>query len=375
MILDNIKCSNCKKPYPETGVPYRCSNCGGVFDFSEGLPFQPGKNPSAQGIWCYRQNFGLPDTLPEISLGEGNTPLVWINAENHPEKKIAFKCEFLEPTGSFKDRGSAIITSFLMERGVKIALEDSSGNAGASFAAYAARAGIQVLIYVPESASGPKRSQIEAYGAEIVSIPGKRSKTTEVLIDAFENAKPAQNQTIAYASHAYLPFNIPGYATIAYELYEQLGEPPGTIISPVGQGGLLLGIGRGFEAMHTAGYISKMPMLVGVQAELCAPLWAVSTYGQLDFRMISNEETIAEGIRVKYPVRGDEVLNTVKNCNGRFLTVSEEEIIEGRKQLAKNGLFVEHTSAVVWSAWKKTLGTLPEPVIGILTGSGLKTIP
>ncbi len=370
--MDNIRCTNCKRPYPDEGVPYRCPVCGGVFDFVDDLPFQAAVAQKAPGIWRYQANFGLPSSLPQISLGEGHTPLVWVDyGESHPGKKLAVKCEFMEPSGSFKDRGSAPIVSFLMSRDIKVALEDSSGNAGSSFAAYAARAGIHAKIYIPETTSGPKRSQIEAYGTEVVAIPGARSKVTEALI--YDLEKENQSASIAYASHAYLPFNIPGYATISYELVDQLGDVPGTIITPVGQGGLLLGIGRGFKAMQAAGHIKQSPVLIGVQAEACAPLWAVFNYGRQGLALFSESETIAEGIRVRAPVRGDDVLRIVENSGGQFVTVNEEEIITGRNWLAHKGIYVEPTSAVVWGAWNKLIDRLPEPVVAILTGSGLKT--
>jgi threonine synthase len=372
--MENIHCTNCKRSYPEEGVPYRCPVCGGIFDFVEDLPFQTEVPENAQGIWRYQSNFRLPPTLPQISLGEGNTPLVWVDhGETHPGKKLAVKCEFMEPSGSFKDRGSPLIVSFLVSRGIKVALEDSSGNAGSSLAAYAARAGIHAKIYIPETTSGPKRSQIEAYGTEVVAIPGIRSKTTEALIHDLENEDNGHSSTLAYASHAYLPFNLPGYATISYELVEQMGEVPGTVIAPVGQGGLLLGIGRGFKAMQAAGRISKTPVYIGVQAEACAPLWAVSNHGRVGLAWFSEGETIAEGIRVRAPVRGDEVLKMVENSGGKFITVNEEEIIIGKNWLAKKGFYVEPTSAVVWGAWNKLIDQLPEPVVAVLTGSGLKT--
>jgi len=371
--MENIRCTNCKNPFPEEGAPYRCPICGGVFDFIGELPYQAGINQNAQGIWRYQSGFGLPSVLPQISLGEGNTPLVWVNDKNRLGKKIAFKCEFMQPSGSFKDRGSALITSFLVSRGTKVALEDSSGNAGSSLAAYATRAGIKARIFVPESASGPKRAQIDAYGAEVITIPGARSNATEALINSLEEGSKNQLGNIAYASHAYLPFNIPGYATISYELVEQLGEAPGTVIAPVGQGGLLLGIGRGFSAMLATGHISRLPKLIGVQTQACAPLWAVFNYGREGLAWFSEADTIAEGIRVKSPVRGDEVLKLVERSEGQFITVDEEEIKNGRTCLAKDGLFVEPTSAVVWAAWQKLIDNLTEPVVGILTGSGLKT--
>lgn len=371
--MDIIRCTNCKNPYPNEGAPYRCPVCGGVFDFIGELPFHEGMMQTAQGIWRYQPNFGLPTTIPQISLGEGNTPLVWVDSGNGKGRKIACKCEFMQPSGSFKDRGSALIVSFLVSRGIHVALEDSSGNAGSSFAAYAARAGMKAKIYIPETASGPKRAQIEAYGADIVTIPGIRSKATEVLIKDLEEVERDKPLSIAYASHAYLPFNIPGYATISYELIEQLGEVPGTVIAPVGQGGLLLGIGRGFKAMQAAGYISKTPALIGVQAHACAPLWALSSYGRAGLALFSEGETIAEGIRVRAPIRGDEVIKLVENSGGRFITVDEVDIISGKTWLAKNGLYVEPTSAVVWGAWCKLMDQMVEPVVTVLTGSGLKT--
>ena len=137
---------------------------------------------SQPGIWRYRHTFtGLPADFPAVSLGEGSTPLLWAEAFG---RQVAFKCEYLNPTGSFKDRGTTVITTFLKSRGVTAAVEDSSGNAGASFAAYAARAGIKAGIYVPAAASGPKRQQIEFYGAELHPIEGTRSDVTTALESA-----------------------------------------------------------------------------------------------------------------------------------------------------------------------------------------------
>ncbi len=129
-----------------------------------------------------------------------------------------------------------------------------SGNAGASFAAYAAKAGIQARVFVPEYASGPKSQQIAAYGAELVRVPGPRSAAADAVLAEARAGK-------AYASHAYLPFGLAGYATIAFELYEAMGDAPGTIVAPVGHGGLLLGLVRGFRALQASGAITNMPQI------------------------------------------------------------------------------------------------------------------
>ena len=361
--MNSVACINCGMTYPEAGIPYRCGKCGGLFDFKTWPVYDRSliKN-SKQGIWKYKHFSGLVENAEEVFLGEGDTPLVWGDISGQP---IAFKCEYQNPTGSFKDRGSALIVSFLRSRNIYAAVEDSSGNAGASFAAYAAKAGIKAKIFVPDSASGPKRKQIEDYGAELVRILGPRSNASQAVQTAAE-------QGTVYASHAYLPFNLPGYATIAYEIFEQIGRPPGSIIVPAGQGGLVLGIGRGFEALVKAGCMEKMPFVVAVQAQACAPLWALFNYGPSGLGMVTEGDTIAEGIRVRYPLRGDSVLNMLEKYGGKVLAIDDEQIIRGRDQLARQGFYVETTSGIVWSAVENLSGQLPEPIVAILTGSGLK---
>jgi threonine synthase len=360
----DVVCTNCKYPYPDQGVQYRCPKCGWVFDYKGELIFEKSKiNSNFPGIWRYVSTFNLGGQAPMISLGEGITPLVWVDAF---DRKIAFKLEYSNPTGSFKDRGFATLVSFLKSRGVNSAVEDSSGNAGASFAAYAARSGIQARVFIPDSASGPKRKQIEAYGAEVTRIMGPRSNTSQAVKVEADKGEP-------YASHVYLPFNIPGYATLAYELCEQIGGAPGTIILPIGQGGLFLGLSRGLIALKNAGEINGIPKLLGVQAQSCAPIWAVYNYGATGLGLVDEGETLAEGVRVSTPVRGDAILKSVIELNGEIVTVSEEEIEIGYEKLASMGFFVEHTSAVIWKPIEKLIDNLEEPIVAILTGSGLKS--
>lgn len=365
-----IHCTNCYLSYPHQGVPYKCPNCGGLFDYAEPFTYDPAQLSSRQpGIWRYRHTFPLALDADPVSLGEGNTPLVWAEAFGLP---VAFKCEFLNPSGSFKDRGSAVIAGVLRWRGITTAVEDSSGNAGASFAAYAARAGIRTRIFAPDSASGPKRHQIEAYGAELVRIMGPRSNASKAVLRIVDSSDTGDQPPLVYASHAYLPFNLPGYATLAYELVDQMGGAPGSLVLPVGQGGFLLGIGRGFQALLAAGAIQHLPVLVGVQARACAPLWALFSYGTDGLSWAAEAPTLAEGIRVLQPLRGDAVLNTIATHRGLIVALDEEEIMPGRDQLARRGLYVEPTSAVVWGALAQLVGKLPEPIAVVLTGSGLK---
>lgn len=344
---------------------FRCKICGGIYDYERAIQFNPEKlQLKSPGIWRYKHTFGLPSNAPEIYLGEGNTPLVWEDISGH---EVCLKLEFTNPTGSFKDRGSAVLISFLKSRNINRAIEDSSGNAGASFAAYAANSQISAKIFTPETTSRQKLRQINAYGAELVLVPGPRSASSEAVLTS-----AAKGET--YASHAYMPFGIMGFATIAYEIVDQMKEAPGAIVTPVGQGSLFLGLCRGFEALRAAGEIAEIPVMVGVQSLACAPLWALSNYGAAGLGMVTESDTLAEGVRIKYPIRGDAILNWIKTNQGFFVAVDEQAIVDGVKNLARYGYFVEPTSAIVWDAIRQVVGNVPEPIVAVLTGSGLKSL-
>ncbi|HZU87481.1 MAG TPA: pyridoxal-phosphate dependent enzyme, partial [Anaerolineaceae bacterium] len=348
-----------RQPYPEHGLPYICPACGGIYDFDAPPDFDPKKvEPGLPGYWRYRHAFSLPVGAPLVSLGEGNTPLIWADAGS---EKVALKLESLNPTGSYKDRGSAVLVSRLAADGAQRAVEDSSGNAGASFAAYMARANLAARVYVPESASGPKREQIEAYGAELRPIPGPRSAAAQAVLAEAQQGVP-------YGSHAYLPFGLAGIATIAYELIEQLGCVPGTVVAPVGHGGLLLGILRGFAA---ALRIEHPPYYVGVQAAACAPLVHAWQNGLATIEQVTEGATLAEGVRVRRPLRAEALLAEIPRGKGEFLAVPEEELLPAFRALAHGGVYVEPTSALVWAAMRQ-LGKVPRPLVLIISGIGLK---
>jgi len=317
--------------------------------------------PQLPGYWRYRHTFGLPQDAPLVSLGEGNSPLIWMEAGGD---EVGLKLESLNPTGSYKDRGSATLVSRLAAGGAQRAVEDSSGNAGASFAAYMARAKLAARVYVPESASGPKREQIEAYGAELRAIPGPRSAAAAAVLEE-------AGQGVPYGSHAWLPFGLPGIATIAYELYEQMGGAPGTVIAPVGHGGLLLGIVRGFAALQRAGLIERTPYYVGVQAGLCPPMVLGWKYGLEKMEQAGEGATVAEGVRVRRPMRAEALLAEIPRKRGKFVAIPEPEILPAFEELARRGVYVEPTAALAWAALGK-IGKVPGPLVLIISGIGLK---
>lgn len=365
-----IVCQKCRQPYPEQGAPYRCPACGGAYDYAAPLSFDPGLiEPELPGLWRYRHAFALPQNAPLLTLGEGATPLVW---EEVNGIRVGFKMESLNPTGSYKDRGTAVLVSQLSARGVTEAIEDSSGNAGASFAAYASRARMKARVYVPDSASGPKRLQIENYGAELVRVPGPRSAAAQAVLEEVGRGK-------VYASHAYMPFGLAGIASLAYELWESLGRTaPGTLIAPVGHGGLLRGILMGFTALQAGGWIQQSPDYVGVQAAACAPLAAACQFGPEAIQTAAEGATIAEGVRVRWPSQAGPLLQMCAQGAGEILAVAEEEILPAAAELGRRGLYVEPTSGLALCALNQLLqrGTkLRTPVIVVLSGSGLKYFP
>ena len=358
-----IECTSCRNELSFEEFSYCCPVCGGVFDYAEPFKYETSSiKLRLPGVWRYRDSFGLPAEVEPISLGEGNSPLV---VDDVNGKQVAFKLDYLNPTGSYKDRGSTVLISYLAWQGVKSAVEDSSGNAGASFAAYTSRAGMQGKVFVPAYASGPKRAQIEAYGAELVPVPGPRSKAAEAV------EREAENGAV-YASHVYQPHVLAGYATAAYEMVEQLGDAPGSVIAPVGKGSFLLGMARAFEALHNADQISRLPQLVGVQSKACAPLWTLATNGVNTLDGIEEGETVAEGIRIRHPIRAVAVLKAVQSSNGFMAAVDEQDILPARDELAYRGFYVEPTSAVVWPVILNHLNELIDPIVVVLTGSGLK---
>ncbi|MGQ0600120.1 MAG: threonine synthase [Anaerolineales bacterium] len=360
LILHPFKCTNCGRPQPITYTGWKCPVCGGLFTIPEPATFNPQLiNPQLPGVWRYRRTFPLPAEVEPVSLGEGNTPLIPATFDG---RTVSFKLESQNPTGSYKDRGMAVMFAWLKHLGAREAIEDSSGNAGASFAGYAARAGIRARVFVPAAASGPKRKQIEAYGAELIPVDGPRSKVAQVT-------QAEANVGAMYASHIFNPLGITGQATVAFEIFEQLGRAPENIVLPIGHGLLLLGLQLGFLALKAAGLIETLPRLIGVQAMACAPLWALHTYGREGLGWVTEGATLAEGIRVLNPVRGDYVLNAVRESGGTIIAVEEEAIATGQAALARLGLYVEPTSAVVWEA----LGKVSGEAVVILTGNGLKS--
>jgi threonine synthase len=344
---------------------WRC-DCGSHLNLAPGQGL--GRGDVATGdasLWRYRAALALAGP-PRISLGEGWTPLVRRDWEGAP---VLFKLESQMPTGSFKDRGTAVMLNHLLEVGVGAIHEDSSGNAGSSIATYAAAAGLPCRIYVPAGAPRGKVVQIAASGAEVRAIPGTRQAATEAALAAVGGS--------FYASHNWQPFFIEGTKTLAYELWEQLGlRVPDNILVPTGYGSNILGLDRGFDELQRRGEITRRPRLFAVQAANCAVFAAAWLAGAADYVPFTPGATVADGIATVKPVRMREVLTALRRSNGGVVAVPEGDIAPALKALGRSGLYVEPTAATVGAALSRLLndGTIDpgETTVAVLTGHGLK---
>jgi threonine synthase len=335
-------------------------------DLTDWPPFEAGQIDAGQrGLWRYRALLPLDPSWPAVTLGEGDTPLVRVDWQGQP---LTFKLESLAPTGSFKDRGAAVLVTALRGLGIQRVVEDSSGNAGASLTAYAARAGITCDVCVPASAAGPKLAQMTAHGAEVIEIKGRREYAALA-------AWAAAAHGATYASHVYSPYFLAGTETMAYELWEQLDHrAPAAMVLPVGNGTLFLGAYRGFRRLHQAGLVAHLPRLFAVQASACAPIYQAFVAGQEVVEPVAPQPTAATGIAIGQPVRGAQILAAVRATGGAVVTVTEEEIGQARNRLALQGFYVEATSATAVAALDRLRDTLAgvESVVVPLTGHGLK---
>lgn len=316
-------------------------------------------------MWRYESALPMKKADCVVTLGEGLTPLL---RENWNGYEIWIKNESAEPTGSFKDRGIALSINDAMRRGCIHIAEDSSGNAGASTAAYAARAGIQCDIYVPASTSEGKVGQIIAHGANIRKVEGNRIRTAEA-------AQSGENGAL-YIGHNWYPAFVEGIKTVAYEIWEQMGfKAPDVFLCAAGNGSMVLGAYLGFRDLLDSGEIEKMPRIYGVQASSCNPISRLFRGESVDF---AQRETIAEGIALYRSSKAQETVVAVRQSGGKMIDVEETEIACALRQLVRKGLFAEPTSAAAFAGLTKLQeqGEIKESerVAITLSGNGLKAV-
>ncbi|MGZ5041771.1 MAG: threonine synthase, partial [Usitatibacter sp.] len=325
------------------------------------VPSVPSRAATSEGVWRFRKS--LPE-LPEITLGEGSTPLLELAqiASEAGGGRLFAKLESANPTGSFKDRGSALVAAAARRANAPNLALASTGNAGASQAAYAARAGLRLTVAVPRSTDPGKLWQMRAHGAEIMMVDGDFSDCDaayKALVDSGYFAAGTSN-----------PYRQEGAKTLAYELFEQHGAGIDRVIAPCGTGGLIVALGKGFAEIAASVPGFKAPAIDVVQLGALMPLDGADPSRKA-------VATAATGINIANPSMRDNVVRIVRESGGMIHSVSEEELLAAQTALAKKeGVGAEPTASVTVAAYANARREMrigaSEIVVAIITGHILK---
>lgn len=358
-MMARMQCSECGAD--AAALAWRCEACGGPLDLTGLPPFDAAQ--IARGDFSLWRYAAMLPVDKRFSLGEGMTPLVTAALDGC---RFHAKLEYLNPTGSYKDRGTTTLINYIAGFEVDEVIDNSSGNAGASLAAFARAADMSATVFVPAAtAKARKKALIRAFGGRII----ESQRPTEDVYAAAEET--------TYASHAWNPYFVLGQMTAAWEIWEQLGgRLPEAIVAPVGHGGLFLGFYRGCQALLDAGLSDRMPRMIAIQSTGVDPIVRGWEQGSESPAAINPQTSIADGILVDVPVRGRQILAALYETDGSAFRVEDETIERAQKRMAAQGLLIEATSAVTAAALpqiRERFGDETELVLA-LTGSGLKNI-
>ena len=343
----------------------RCPRCRGPLD----IVYPRSWAPKGRGLSRYSSMLPIE---PLLDLGVGGTPT--IEALSFGDTKIFFKLEYLNPGGSFKDRGALLALSLIeaVDRDGVAVIEDSSGNTAISLALICRSLGREFVAVIPESAPEGKKKLLQLLGARIISA-SSRAEATRIAREL------CKSRGYAYVDHLANPLFIAGAKTIAYEVFEEVGMPD-TVIAPVGSGGLFLGLYEGFKDLVELGLTNRIPRFVAVQGiEVMDIGIAAKERGvKVVIEAKCNTSRLADGVRVPKPPRMAQIVEVLAQTKGLVVVLSDFEIAEALVELIDMGFVVEPTSAIAYAALKvlKEKGgqSLGRHVLIPLTGSGYKMV-
>ncbi|MEF8873693.1 MAG: threonine synthase [Candidatus Thermoplasmatota archaeon] len=361
-----LRCVSCGKTYtPKTGR--QICGCGEPLE----LEYFSGKIKSGKTSWAKYRDFLPFDPSRELSLSEGGTPMIKANRLSKKyDVDLHLKNETVNPTWSFKDRGTVLSLQRARKLGVGRVGTVSTGNMGASVAAYGKRAGLDPMIMVTEDISDGKLNQIAVYGATIVEVSGDYGELF------YESLDLSREDDQVYFSNSNSPYRIEGYKTIAFESVERL--MPEYVMIPTSSGGLFRGMMKGFIEMDRCGIIDDIPVLISVQAEGCSPIYRAFRDERGSIKRWKEPKTVASAIANPYPPGGNEVLRKLDEYRGICTVVSDDEINSAQRKIVTEGIFCQPASTVGVAAVKKLRQNdaieKGSKVVSIITGSGLKHI-
>ncbi len=369
-------CIKCDTVFKENETRYVC-DCGGLLDIKYDYDrlnidlLQIKKRPLK--VWRYRELMPLKKGSKIVSLNEGGTTLYPCKnlAKNLGLKHLFVKNEGENPTGSFKDRGMTLGISKAIELGKRIVACASTGNTSASLAAYSAKAGIRCIVLVPSKATAlGKLSQALIFGAKVLAVEGNFDQAMSVV-------EELATRGLVYLLNSINPYRLEGQRTLGFEIVDQLGISPDRIVMPVGNAGNISAVWKAMKEYETLGEIKSLPKMCGIQAAGAAPIVKMYETGAEELVPVENPETIATAIRIGNPVSWPKAIKAIRESRGTALTVTDKEIVEAQKLLARTeGIFVEPASASSIAGLKKLIERREidrdEYIVCITTGTGLK---
>lgn len=369
-----LVCTQCGRSYPADAPNFRCQDCNEPLELElvTSGAIREGNVLRQNILERYAEFFPFEQVKPELSLQEGFTPLIKAAelAQHLGIAKLFLKNETMNPTWSFKDRGTMVGVQHAVQLGFDKIGTVSSGNMATSVAAYGARAGLRTFVLVSSTIAVEKLAPIAIYGADLITVDGDYGDLY------FESLRVGAEQGIYFINSDH-PFRVEGSKTIAFELAEQLNfQMPDYLIVPTSAGGNLRGIDKGLREFHAAGLIDRVPKLICAQAAGCSPIATAWATGSDQVRHFGSTHTIAHAIENPAPPSGNQVLRLLQRNGGRCVSVGDDEIILAQAELAQKGIFGQPASAVPIAAIRQLLaeGYLQptDSVAAIITGSGLK---
>jgi threonine synthase len=334
-----------------------------------------------KGIWKYQRWLPPIAMKNRLTRGEGQTPLVKSRrlAAMLGMKKLYFKLEAANPSGSYKDRFAAAAVSHMLQRKTRFCLATSSGNTGASLAAYCAAAGIRCFLTVVESAPPNKIRQMQVYGAEIITVRGfgLDLTVTDRVMQRLKTMAVEYNSPIQISAFAYSPVGMVGVKTIAYELAETFDTRENHVFCPAGGGGLTLAVAYGFDTWKRYDPLFILPRVHCVQPEGNNTISGPLRRGLEHAQNIAETTTTVSGLQVPNVLDGDKVIASCRKMMGNGYLVSDSSIYESQAELAAmEGIFCEPAGAVALAGVKDALARgeigKSDSVVCLVTGHGFK---